>query len=231
MDRRILNQICYFLPNPEKVLNSCKQFTNQRIYNIRWKNKVYYTDNRIKSVNTQEVSFYFNTCKEIWFKEGKIRRDDIDPVTGLTLHATIWRSGAKIWYKDGEKHRDEINPKTGQTLPAMINQHYKEKYWFKDGKEYCFDIDPETGLTLPSYINENFNEFIWHKNNDTHRDEIDPETGYTLPAIICNEEKYWYKNGLYHRDETNPEDGFYLPAVIDEDGIESWYLFGYALDY
>ena len=40
-------------------------------------------------------------CKEIWWKEGKLHRDDVDPETGLTFPASIWADGTPFWYKEG----------------------------------------------------------------------------------------------------------------------------------
>ena len=66
--------------------------------------------------------------KEIWYKEGKQHRDEIDPETGLTLPDVIWVDGSKEWYKNGKRHREG-------DLPAIIypNGH---KVWYKNGIEY-----------------------------------------------------------------------------------------------
>ena len=89
MNNRILNNICYLLHDPEKLLSCCKQFTVKRFRNIRWKNRVYFRDNRIKMKNSRfiKVPWIINTT--IWFKYGNIHRDDIDPETCLTFSAEI----------------------------------------------------------------------------------------------------------------------------------------------
>jgi hypothetical protein len=151
MDYRILNQICCFLPTPEKLLSSSKNFTLERFRNIRWKNRIYFKDNRIKLVNFEDPSYFFQKCKEFWYKNGKSHRDDIDLDTGLTLPAEIWENGPKFWYKDGEKHHVDIDPDTGLIFPAIIYSN-GTKYWYKDGEKHRDDIDPDTGLTLPAII-------------------------------------------------------------------------------
>ena len=134
MDYRILNQICYFLQTPEKLLSCSKQFTVKRFRNIRWKNRIYFKDNRIKIINCKEPQFHWNNCKEVWYKNGKEHRDDIDPKTGITLPTKIYSDESKYWYKDGKDHRDEVDPKTGLTLPAEIRWDGIKRWW-KYGKK------------------------------------------------------------------------------------------------
>jgi hypothetical protein len=226
MNRLILNELCYFLPTPEKLLNSCKKFTIQRIYNIRWKNRVYFIDNRIKMKNSRfiKVPWIINTT--IWYKDGKIHRDDIVPETGFVLPAVIDDVKHKRWYKDGKENREDIDPDTGFTLPTIIQKNYS-KDWYKNGNEHRCDIDPETGLTLPSVIRGD-NLKYWYKAGVLHRIEIDPDTGFTLPAVIYYPgEEEWHKDGKLHRNDIDPETCFYLPAEIDlEFEIKKWYLNG-----
>jgi hypothetical protein len=120
MDYRILNNICYFLHSPENLLSCCKQFTVKRFRNIRWKNRVYLRDNKIKIINCENLKYQVYICKELWCKNGKAHFDEIDNKTGLKLPAKICSNGSKYWYKDGKQHRDDIDPDTGVALPAEI---------------------------------------------------------------------------------------------------------------
>jgi hypothetical protein len=231
MDKQILNQICYFLPIPEKVLSSCKKFTIQRIYNIRWKNRVYYTDNRIKIINCKVfkkiiIPWIFTGIKKLWYKDGNIHRDDIDSTTGLVFPALIDDVDVKGWYKDGILHRDDIDPDTGRDLPSIVRKNFYEMMeWYIYGEYHCDNIDPETGFTLPAKIDED--EKRWFKKGMKHRDEIDPETGLTLPAKIYNNYiSSWSINGKTHRVEIDPDTGRDLPAVIYDSGAKYWYKDG-----
>jgi hypothetical protein len=163
MNNRILNKICYFLQTPEKLLSSSKNFTVKRFRNIRWKNRIYFMDNRIKLINCNYIVYNVEEgCKEIWYKCGKIHRDDIAPKTGLTLPAIILEDGSKYWYKEGKLHCYDIDPDTGLTLPAQI-WGTRLKLWRKDGEKHRDNIDPETGLQLPAEIWEDGTQFF-HKN-------------------------------------------------------------------
>jgi hypothetical protein len=94
MNNRILNKICYFLPNPGELLSCCKNFSIKRVRNIRWKNRIYFKNTSIKLIEYKK--FFPN-----------IYRKNI-PCTKYT------------YYKNGKKHNDIINPKTGHTLPLLI---------------------------------------------------------------------------------------------------------------
>jgi hypothetical protein len=227
MDERILNKVCSYQQNPEKLLSCCKNFTLERIRNIRWKNRIYFRDNRIKLVNCEDTQFYFQKCKEIWYKNGKKHCDDINPNTGLKFHAVIWRDGKKIWCKDGKQHRDEIDQDTGLTLPAIIKDN-GSKVWFKDGEQHRDEIDPVTGITLPAKImdNEYWSKLqSWYKEGLIHRYDIDPETGLTFPALICAD-KNWWKDGKRHCDDIDPDTGIVHPAIIFWNGSKFWYKDG-----
>ena len=200
MDERILNKVCIYQQDPEKLLSCCKIFTLERIRNIRWKNRIYFRDNRIKIVNCE---INYSNYKQLWVKEGKEHRDDIDLKTGLIIYSSIgyyddghYKSFLyKHWYKNGKKHCDDIDPETGFTIPAIIRNDGL-KGWWKDGKEHCDEIDPETGFTLPAEI-LGYGTNIWYKNGEYHRDDIDPETNITLPSVsIGNGLKYWFKDGI-----------------------------------
>ena len=261
MDERILNKVCIYQQDLEKLLSCCKNFTLERIRNIRWKNRIYYRDNRIKMINCENCQNPFEKYKEKWLKNGKIHRDEIDPKTGIILPAIICYDEIECYYKDGFIHRDDIDPKTGLTFHA--NNTYGTKLWFKydklyrydidpntgftlpyimcndggkrwckDQKKYRDDIDPETGITLPGEILQGLKK--WYKNNNDHRDELDPDTGHILPASIYNNGmKFWYKDGFRHRDEIDPYTGLVLPSVINSDGSKYWHKNGieFCLNY
>jgi uncharacterized membrane protein (UPF0127 family) len=257
MNKRILNKICIYQQYPEKLLSCCKNFTLERIRNIRWKNRIYFRDNRIKIVNCESCEYLFEKYKEKWLKNGKIHRYEIDPKTGLILPAIICYNGIKCYYKDGFIHRDDIDPDTGLTFHA--NNTYCTKIWFKYGEFYRYDIDPDTGFTLPYTMCNNCGKRwykdgdnidpetgltlpaeilqglkMWYKNNNHHRDELDPDTGHILPASIYNNGmKFWYKDGLRHRDEIDPDTGLTLPSVINPDGSKYWHKNGieFCLNY
>ena len=130
MNYIILNKICSFLTNFEKLLSSSKQFTVKRFRNIRWKNRIYFKDNRIKiTYNRGEGRIALIIYIEKWFKNKKKHRDCIDPKTGFIFLSYIEGDRKKYWYKDGNIHRDEICSKTGMCLPAFI--FLKRKYWLK----------------------------------------------------------------------------------------------------
>ena len=119
MDYRILNKLCYLLHNPDKLLCSSKYFTVKRFRNIRWKNRIYFKDNSIKIVKYNTKN-YCIICKEIWCKDGKLHRDDIDFETGHTFPAEIGEDKTKHWCKDGKYYRGNVDFNTGLTLPAII---------------------------------------------------------------------------------------------------------------
>jgi hypothetical protein len=182
----LLNRIVSYQLAPEKFLSCCKQFTVDRKYNIRWKNRIYFRDNRVKIINIKEYDEYYDEddyiiIYEVWYKNGKRHRDDIDPKTGNTLHASIDDFECKIWYKNGEKYRDDVDPENGLILPAETWTD-GSKEWFKDGDKHRDEIDPETGLILPAetYLGKLF----WYKDGKLHMNDIDPDTGETLPARI-----------------------------------------------
>lgn len=102
-------------------------------------------------------------------------RDEIDPITGLSLPAFYHINGDKEWHLDGYIHRDEIDPKTGLSLPA-VEFGCGEKHWFFKKPEWsCGEL---------------------------HRVEIDPSTGLSLPAIECtNGYKEWRVAGQLHRED------------------------------
>jgi hypothetical protein len=135
MDERILNKVCIYQQDPEKLLSCCKKFTLERIRNIRWRNRIYFRDNKIKIINCKDPKYpWFFECKELWLKDGKKHRDDIDHNTGITLPALIYKNGIKCWYKNGKLHCDDI----GLTLPAIIYEN-GSKIWYKNVIEIEFD--------------------------------------------------------------------------------------------
>jgi hypothetical protein len=220
MNFKLLNRINRYQQNPDKLLSCCKKFAIERVYNFRWKNRIYFRDNRIKIINFKNDEYCTNYCKKIWFKYGKIHYDHIDQNTGLTLPAKIWKNGLKEWYKDGKFHRDDIDQETGLTLPFDIWNN-GDKCWYKKGKLHRDNIDPDTGFKLPAYDCHFFKE--WTINDIYHRDDIDPETGFTLPAIIFDEGEYYYNNGDKNRDDIDPKTGFTLPAVVFHNETKIWY--------
>ena len=132
MDTFCLNFVFNYQPIPEHILNCSKQFTLEREYDLKWKNRIYFTNNSIKVVNCKHFKYCWIKCKEIWWKEGVLHRDDVDSETGLTLPAIIYLNGSKEWYKEGKIHRDDKDPETGLTLPAVISE-YGIKIWYKNG--------------------------------------------------------------------------------------------------
>jgi hypothetical protein len=203
LNNRILHRILSYQLDPEKLLSCCKKFTVFRSYNIRWKNRIYFKDNRIKIVNCIEPEYWYK-CKEIWYKKSKVHQDDIDPETGLTLPAIIEiNDKSKYWYKDGELHCDNIDPETGLTLPAIIE--YARIEWYKNGKLNNVDIDPETGITLYSMI-YGFEIKEWYKDGEKMRNKIDPDTGFTLPDIVWEDVYgYVYKTDIDLNPDLDPE--------------------------
>ena len=137
MDERILPFISKYQPCLEELLSCSKQFTSRRTYNLRWKNRVYFRDGAIKVMDCKDPEDFWVKCKEVWYKEGKLHRDERDPETGLTLPARIYANGTKVWYKDGKKHCVDRDPETGLTLPAEIYVD-GELYWYREGLR----IDP-----------------------------------------------------------------------------------------
>jgi hypothetical protein len=192
MDCRILNKLCYFLNSPEKLLSCSKHFAIKRVRNIRWKNRIYFKDNRVKIINCEILYHIGNKCKEIWYKNGKRHKDDIDPKTGFTFPAIILECGIKEWHQEGKKHRADIDHYTGITLPAITFSNGTQ-IWYKKGKKHRDDIDPDTILTLPAVISTIENK-KWFKNGKQFRDDIDPETGLTFPTINwCDGTEEWCK--------------------------------------
>ena len=101
MDNRVLTLISRYQPNPEELLNCCKQFSIEKMYDLRCKDRIYFRDGMIKVMNCTHSKYSCIRCKEIWYKEGKRHRDDLDPETGLTLPAYIRADGTQFWWKDG----------------------------------------------------------------------------------------------------------------------------------
>ena len=101
MDNRIIPFISRYLPVLDQLLNCSKKFTLGRWYNLRCKNKVYFRDGAVKMINCNHPVYTWIKCKDIWYKEGKVHRDDIDPSTGLTLPTVIYADGRQYWYKEG----------------------------------------------------------------------------------------------------------------------------------
>jgi hypothetical protein len=219
MNHIILNKIVSFLHTPEKLLSCSKKFTIKRVRNIRWENRIYFKDNKIKKINCMKKRLDFIYFKEQWYKNGKYHMDDINSKNGFTLPAIICYNGLIVWFKDEKKHRDDIDLSTGLTLPAVITN--KSKSWCKNGLSYGDDIDPDTGLTLPCYIFDNSSK-RWCKNGKLHRDDIDPEYGTILPSVINYhiEQICWYKNEKLHRDEIDPDTGIILPAEIQDNRVK-----------
>lgn len=149
MDYRFFNEICGFLPTPGKLLSCCKKLTVKRVRDIRWRNRIYYKDNRTKIVN----------CKYI---------------SKIDMFGAIKYFYKEIWYKEGKEHRDDIDLKTGLTLPAKIDRN-ETKYWCKNGKYHCDDIDPKTGRTHPTQIEPDCSK-VWHIYDKNNQNSIDIET-------------------------------------------------------
>ena len=185
----LFNRIVSYQLAPEKLLSCCKQFTVYRKHNIRWKNRIYYKDNRIKIINIKILIYYdfmpdvddYTIINEVWYKNGKRHRDDIDPKTGYTIHAYMEDDECKIWYKNGEKYRDDVDTENGLILPVETWTD-GSKEWIKNGKKLRDEIDPETGLILPAETYSS--KLFWYKDGKYHRDDIDPDTGEMLPARI-----------------------------------------------
>jgi hypothetical protein len=83
----LLNRIVSYQNSPGKLLSCCKQFTVNLRLDVRWKNRIYFRDSRIKLVNCKDPHSSWGKCKELWYKEGKEHRDDIDPESGRILPA------------------------------------------------------------------------------------------------------------------------------------------------
>jgi hypothetical protein len=222
MNNRILNNICYFLHIPEKLLICSKQFSINRFRNIRWKNKIYFKDNRIKIKNIviEKSENLAYGCKEIWYLNGEMHRNDIDPTTGLTLPTIIEWNESKHWYKDGEQHRDDIDLNTGMTLPSVVSSD-NITIWYNCNMQFRYDFSPDNGSILPYAICKNETK-LWDI------DDIDHETGLTHPSIIDEKRGHqiWVKKGIPHRDEIDPDTGIYLPAKICRNGNKYWYRNG-----
>jgi hypothetical protein len=216
MDERILNKVCIYQQDPEKLLSCCKNFTIERISNIRWKNRIYFLDNRIKIINCKIDKFKY---KELWCKEGKEHKDDIDPKTGLTIYAGV--GDFDYDFKDEDEDEDD----------NLKGFWYYRKLWYKNGKLHRDDIDSDTGFILysESFSNNNYN--YWYKDDKIHRDEIDPETGLILPSIICNDgSKEWWKYGKPHCEDIDPYTGLTFPAQHLTYGVRFWYKDGIEFD-
>jgi hypothetical protein len=95
LNNRILHRILSYQLNPEKLLSCCKKYAVYRKYTFRWKNKIYFKDNRIKIVNCGRY-------KEYWRKYGRVHRDDIYPVTGLTFPAIFDYIETLRWFTPSE---------------------------------------------------------------------------------------------------------------------------------
>jgi hypothetical protein len=207
-----------FLLNPEKLLNCSKQFSINRFRNIRWKNRIYFKDNRIKIKNIT-VEKYENLaygCGEIWYLNGEMHRNDIDPTTGLTFPTIIEWNESKHWYKEGKIHCDDIDPNTGLTLPCY-SDIFETKEWKMNGQHHCDEFDPETGFTLPASVCNYDNIDTWNKNGQYYRDDIDPETGLILPYSVCHTEETlcWHKNVV----NIDPDTGLFFPNYISQDDV------------
>ena len=135
MDERVLPFISKYQTDLEELLSCSKQFTTRRMYDLKCKNRVYFRDTVIKVKNCKNPKYSSMKYKEIWYKEGKVHRDDRDPKTGLTLPAYIWEDGSQFWYKEGKRHRDDRDPKTGLTLPAIIWEDGTQG-WYKEGIKF-----------------------------------------------------------------------------------------------
>ena len=161
MDNRVLPFIsCYHL-SLDQLLNCSKKCTMGRWYSLRCKNKLYFRDGAIKVMNCRYRQYSSIKCKEASYKEGKIHRDHVDPITGLTLPAIIWADGTQFWYKEGKQHRDDVDPLIALTLPAVIWADGLQ-IWYKEGKVHRDEVDPETGLSLPAQIWADGRQY-WYK--------------------------------------------------------------------
>ena len=101
----LFNKIFIYQKDPGKLLSCCKKFTVNRRYDVRWKNRIYFKDNKIKIVNCKDSHTRWTKCKEIWYKEGKVYQDDIDPENGCIFPAIISKCEKqlyKFFYKGGK---------------------------------------------------------------------------------------------------------------------------------
>jgi len=111
---------------------------------------------------------------------GGLHRDEIDPETGLTLHAVEYPGGNKEWWQNDILHRDDG--------PAV---EYADgfKWWYLNGKLHREDINPETGLTMPAVEYTNGTK-EWYLNGNLHRKDG--------PAVeFADGRTYYYINGNY----------------------------------
>ena len=71
---------------------------------------------------------------KLWFLNGNLHREDINPETGLTMPAIEWADGSKFWYSNDNRHRDDgpaIEFADGRTkyyingkhIPQLDNKH------------------------------------------------------------------------------------------------------------
>ena len=100
MDNRVLPFISKYQSSLEQLFRCSKQFTVRRAYNLKCKNKVYFRDTAIKVMNCYHSKFSSIKYKEIWYKEGKLHRDEKDHETGFTLPAITLKNEGMFWYKE-----------------------------------------------------------------------------------------------------------------------------------
>lgn len=152
--------------------------------------------------------------KEMWYRNGKLHRDN-------DLPALIRHNGNLLWYQNGKLHRDNDEPAVIQSVGSQV--------WYQNGKKHR-DND------LPSVININCS--VWYQNGEKHRDNDLPAIVYK------NGVKIWYRNGKLHRDNDLPAKIFAggnhlmwyqndklhrdndLPAVVWVNGYQAWYKHG-----
>jgi hypothetical protein len=163
-----------------------------------------------------DVYCYDMDGSKIWYKNGKIHRDDGPAIIAV--------DGSQFWSKDGKRHREDG--------PAVVRIGGAEEYWL-NGKQYTQEefekkLDKADMLVsegVVSYLNSNgelhnlngpariYPNGVreWYKNGFLHRTDG--------PAVINTDgSEQWYLNGLIHRDGG--------PAVIYVRAYSKWYTHG-----
>jgi len=67
--------------------------------------------------------YYDELGREIWYKNGKVHREDGPAVT--------WTDGSQFWYQNGEYHREDG--------PAILYQNGIKEWWL-EGDEYHNEV-------------------------------------------------------------------------------------------
>jgi len=183
-----------------------------------WSEKEFKINDNLHSIGDKPAYVRESDVKAIWYKNGKIHRDEKN--RGITMPAVIDQVYLCCkWYKNGKLHR--IDKYNGLTLPAIIYETGTQE-WYRNGYR-CRNDKDEFGYSLPNYIGNSQAKEWLNQNSQPSRVEKDIN-GFTLPAIICNNAKEWWKNGKKHRDDKI--DGITLPAVMYDNGNKEWWMNG-----